>query len=127
MSPRQFPSERRQYGLSTALSRLFRRRHLPLVGYLILAAGIGGAFAVDHDHFQAANKKIEHTLLENCDRGNRLRAVLEELVLQELPAINHAVKVGQLTPKEAVKARHQVRKDAKKVGPIKCSVVLRLK
>lgn len=109
----------------------FRGRWLPLVGYLILAGGVGGAFAQSHENAVQANKQIvrstQAVLLTNCHRGNRLRVVLKGLVLQELKGIDAAVARGQFPATEVAAAKKQVHKDANKVGPVPCSIVNQIK
>lgn len=126
----QYHNDKVLRGLTRALRTLVQRR-LPLLGYLVLALGIGGAVEQNRVSSRHATQQIVQStkavLYENCQRGNRLRVVLKGLVLQELPAVDREVSLGRLTAKEAAKAKRQIHRDADKVGPVVCAVTQKIK
>jgi hypothetical protein len=142
--PKQFLKDRRVNGTKFALRRLAHRR-LPLVGYVILTAGmayaVGESYSLNQEQIRhnraiaVANKrqaaasqaaldaKFHAALLEDCRRGNNLRQVLLGILVQEGPQISRAVKKGQITPAEAKVFRVQLRKNEASIAPVKCSTI----
>lgn len=103
--PQFFRSEAKQYGFWAAVSRLSHRRHLPLLGYLILALAVGYAFQVERTHSNENKQELAqatHNVLVNVCRtsNNKLRTDLRQILL--------AFETAK-PPADVIKAAHEVR------------------
>lgn len=125
MSPVTFFKETRQVGFRKAWSHFIDRRHLPVVGYLILAGFTGFAFQQERSHSNenraALASETRSVLVKGCERQNVLRVTLRGLILQGIPQVKQYVKEGTLTPAQGERSIASSRDAAKKLAPTDCA------
>lgn len=114
MSPQYFKDERKRYGFWSALQRLAVRRHLPLVGYVILTAWVAVTFNIERQHSNNNRKDLAQSaqvvLVQSCRHGNDLRGVLRRIVTNSLRQAKVAEQRGLISP-DVLKINEVLTKD----------------
>lgn len=108
MSPVTLFKETREQGFRNAWGHFVDRRHLPVIGYLILAGFTGYAFQQEREHSnqnrEAIAQQTHNTLVAGCERQNELRTTLRGLIARGIPQTRQYVKDGTLTPAQGDRA-----------------------
>lgn len=112
---------------SRELSYRFRRRWLPVVGYLILAIGSGYAVGVSHQNevnqTKALRQSTYNVLQDGCRSGNELRTTLQGIIVSSTGIKNgkKLVREGRISQADLDRALKLARQEAASVAPRNCS------
>lgn len=95
----------------------------PLVGYLILAGGVGYAVDRSFTHSDDVKSATYTVLVKGCDSGNDLRTTLQHIIInpQAVAQEKVLVKEGRFSQKDLNRAIKLAHKEAKTVAPRDCS------
>lgn len=131
MSPVTLFKETREQGFRNAWGHFVDRRHLPVVGYLILAGFTGFAFQQERSHSNenraALAAQTRKTLIAGCERQNQLRVTLQGLISSGIPQTRQYVKDGTLTPAQGDRAIAQAKTAIHTLRPTDCKKVYAVK
>lgn len=131
MSPVTLFKETREQGFRSAWGHFVDRRHLPVVGYLILAGFTGFAFAEERAHSNqnraALAAQTHKTLVAGCERQNELRVTLQGLIKSGIPQTKQYVRDGTITPAQGDRAIAQAQTAIKTLAPVDCKKVYPIK
>jgi hypothetical protein len=124
---RHFADERKQYGTVRAAVRLVRREGLPLLGYLILALGVGITFEKEHQNVISTRNSLAKTtydvLYQGCVSGNALRVTLQDILVnpQAIKLDRKLVQEGRISQAELDRAIALARQEAATLAPRNCN------
>jgi hypothetical protein len=105
------------------------RRYLtpPLVGYLILAGGVGYAVDEAYEHSDDGQKAVtvavNRVLKSNCEGGNSLRVSLQQILQGSLSQVDKAEAAHKISASDAATERIILGADIAKVAPRDCNNV----
>lgn len=124
MSPREFITDRKVYGLRYAVHRFYQRRHVPLIAYLVLAFMTGYSFKVERDHSNQNRAQLAQqthsVLVSGCERNNALRISLQEILRSGIPQTQQYVKDGTITQVQADRSILLTKAAIRRVAPLDC-------
>jgi hypothetical protein len=121
---RQFIRERKEVGTAQAAKNFVNRRHLPLLGYLLLAGA--SAYSVGAVRHEATTRRGDlrqaavQVVRDGCKRDNQTRALLRGILKSSIPTTQQFVREGTLTQAQADRSIEATKVSLKRLHGIDC-------